>query len=53
MNLVWLEVLMLAYAFIYTHSLCVCVGSEGSDETACMRSYIQALASYWLYNKYQ
>ena len=25
MNLVWLEVLMLAYTFIYTHSLCVCV----------------------------
>ena len=44
---------MLAYAFIYTHYLCGGGGSEGSDETACMRSYIQALASYWLYNKYQ
>ena len=37
---------MLAYAFIYIHSVCVGGGggSEGSDETACMRSYIQAVA---------
>ena len=33
---------------LYLHQFFVCVseGSEGSDETAFMRSYIQALASY-------
>ena len=33
---------------LYLHQcfVCVSVGSEGSDENAYMRSYIQALASY-------
>ena len=33
---------------LYLHQffVCVSVGSEGSDENACMRSYTQALASY-------
>ena len=30
---------------LYLHPFfVVCVGSEGSDKTACMRSYIEALA---------
>ena len=42
--------LILACALIYAHSVYVCWGwgggCDGSGETACMRSYVKALASY-------